>query len=101
MIDRIACRIGLHRAILGRNRTRSGAAQAQVRCILRAFIEVHPTKGTEVILVNIRDIEWVYELAEKDREGHAVLRLHGNGKDSVEVKETYDQVKTLIGQAAT
>lgn len=65
-----------------------------------AFIEVHPTKGTEVILVNVSDIEWVYELAEKDKQSHAVLRLHGNGNDSVEVKETYDQVKILIGQAA-
>ena len=69
---------------------------------MSAFIEVlHPTEGIEVILVNFRDIGWVYELAEKDRDRHAVLRLHGNGKDSVEVKETYDEVKTLIEQAAT
>src|SRR5262245_1069871 len=27
---------------------------------MRAFIEVHPTKGTEVILVHVRDIERVY-----------------------------------------
>ena len=68
---------------------------------MRAFIEVHPTKGTEVILLNVSDIGWVYEPAVKDKEGHAVLRLHGNGKDSVEVKETYDEVKTLIEQAVT
>jgi hypothetical protein len=67
---------------------------------MRAFIEVHPAKGTEVILVNVSDIEWVYEPAERDKQSHAVLRLHGNGNDSVEVKETYDE-ETLIEQAAT
>lgn len=66
---------------------------------MRAFIEVHPTKGIEVILVNVSDIEWVYELA--DKQSHAVLRLRGNGNDSVEVKETYDEVKILIEQTAT
>jgi hypothetical protein len=69
--------------------------------LMRAFIEVHPTKGTEVILVNVSDIEWGYELAEREKQSRAVLRLHGNGNDSVEVKETYDEVKTLIEQAAT
>jgi hypothetical protein len=64
---------------------------------VRSFIEVHPTKGSEVILVNVSDIEWVYEFAEKGHDSHAVLRLHE--QDSLEVKETYAQVKTLIERA--
>jgi hypothetical protein len=57
-----------------------------------SFIEVHPVRGVDSILVNVDDIETVYALT--NGYPHAVLRLHG---DALEVKETYAQVKSLIG----
>ncbi len=62
------------------------------------FIEVHPASGAETVLLNVSEIEWVYEFAEKGGDAHAVLRLHGD-RDSLEVKETYDQIKLMIAQA--
>jgi hypothetical protein len=61
-----------------------------------SFIEVHPLRGVDSILVNMDDIETVYE--SNQNSPHAVLRLHG---DALEVKETYAEVKSLIGQTET
>ena len=60
------------------------------------FIEVHPLKGIDAMFLNVRDIEAVYEFGEKDS-AHAFVRLHE--RDSLELRETYAEVKGLIEQA--
>ena len=60
------------------------------------FIEVHPMKGIDAMFLNVSDIEAVYEFGEKDS-AHAVLRLHE--RDSLEVRETYAEIKAIIEQA--
>jgi hypothetical protein len=64
-----------------------------------AFIEVHPkAKPAEILLVNVSDIEYAYQNPED--KNCAVIRLHGDGRDTIDVSETYDQLKTLIARSS-
>ena len=63
-----------------------------------AFIEIHPkAKPAELLLLNVSDIEYAYQ----DHEDNgSVIRLHGDGRTTMEISETYEQLKTLIAKAA-
>ena len=62
------------------------------------FIEVHPrAKPADVVLLNISDIEYAYPNTEQ--EAGAVIRLHGNARNTMDLKESYEQLKILIAKA--
>ena len=62
------------------------------------FIEVHPRcKPPELVLLNISGIEYAYPNPEK--QGGAVIRLHGDGRNTMDVNESYQQLKVLIEKA--
>ncbi len=64
----------------------------------RMFIEVHPrSKPAELVLLNISDIKYVYPNPEE--EAGAVIRLHADGRNTIDVNETYEQLKALISKA--
>jgi hypothetical protein len=62
------------------------------------FIEVHPrSKPAEVLLLNVSDIEYAYPNPEKTI--GAVIRLHGHGRNTIDVTETYEQLKVMLAEA--
>jgi len=62
------------------------------------FIEVHPrAKPADVVLLNISDIEYAYPNPEK--EAGAVIRLHGDARNTMDLNESYEQLKLLIAKA--
>ena len=62
------------------------------------FIEVHPkAKPADLLLLNVSDIEYAYQNPED--EGGAVIRLHGDGRNMIDVSESYEQLKNLITAA--
>ena len=62
------------------------------------FIEVHPrAKPAEVVLLNVSDIEYAYPNPEK--EAGAVIRLHGDARNTMDLNESYEQLKMLIAKA--
>lgn len=64
-----------------------------------AFIEVHPkAKPAELLLLNVSDIEYAYQ--DPDDKNGAVIRLHGDRRKTMDVSETYEQLKNLIARAA-
>jgi hypothetical protein len=63
-----------------------------------AFIEVHPKgKPAEILLLNVGDIEYAYQ--DPEDENGAVIRLHGDGRNTIDLSETYEQLKTLIARS--
>ena len=64
-----------------------------------AFIEVHPkSRPAELLLLNLSDIEYAYQNPE-DKNG-AVIRLHGDGINTIDLCETYEQLKALITRSS-
>ena len=58
------------------------------------FIEVHPrAKPADVVLLNVSDIEYAYPNPEK--EAGAVIRLHGDGRNTMDLNESYEQLKVV------
>ena len=62
-------------------------------------IEVRPkSKPAEPLLLNVSDIEYAYQNSED--ESGAVIRLHGDGRNMIDVSESYEEPKYLIEGAA-
>jgi hypothetical protein len=64
-----------------------------------SFIEAHrKSVPTEVLLINVSDIEYIYRDPQDHK--HAVIRLHGDDrKEVIDVVEDYEAVKSLIAKA--
>jgi hypothetical protein len=50
-------------------------------------------------LLNVSDIEYAYQSPED--ENGAAIRLHGDGRSTMDVTETYEQLETLIARATS
>jgi hypothetical protein len=67
---------------------------------MAGFIEVHPRNAFQgLLLVNIDDIKYVYQLAGDGNEKWTVMRFQGSDIKPIDVEESYDEVKRLIALA--
>jgi hypothetical protein len=67
---------------------------------MAGFIEVHPRNAFQgLLLVNVDDIKYVYQLAGEGNEKWTVMRFQGADIKPIDVEESYEEVKRLIAQA--
>lgn len=67
---------------------------------MAGFIEVHPRNAFQgLLLVNVDDIKYVYQLAGEGNETWTVMRFQGSDIKPIDVEESYEEVKRLISQA--
>ncbi|HEX4489335.1 MAG TPA: hypothetical protein VH088_23880 [Terriglobales bacterium] len=67
---------------------------------MAGFIEVHPRNAFQgLLLVNVDDIKYVYQLAGEGNEKWTVMRFQGADLKPIDVEESYEEVKRLIAQA--
>jgi hypothetical protein len=69
---------------------------------MAGFIEVHPRNAFQgLLLVNVDDIKYVYQLAGDGNEKWTVMRFQGADLKPIDVEESYEEVKRLISQATS
>jgi hypothetical protein len=67
---------------------------------MAGFIEVHPRNAFQgLLLVNVDDIKYVYQLAGYGNKKSTALRIQGSDNKPIDVEESYEEVKRLIAQA--
>jgi hypothetical protein len=66
---------------------------------MAGFIEVHPRNAFQgLLLVNVDDIKYVYQLAGDGNETWTVMRFQGADLKPIDVEESYEEVKRMISQ---